>query len=69
MSFTSEYAIGIMAAQRQKELQAEAAQERLARIARGDEASFWQRLFVSTSRRLSAGKRRPVAVIRHRSAH
>jgi hypothetical protein len=41
MSVNNDYGIAIMAGQRQRELQAEAAQNRLARVARGDAVSFW----------------------------
>jgi hypothetical protein len=45
MSYYNDYAVKMIADQRQRDFQAEAANERLARIARGDRAGWWRRLF------------------------
>ena len=44
MSYFNEYAVKIMADQRQRDFQAEAANDRLARIARNGHQVWWRRL-------------------------
>ena len=55
MSYFNDYAVKVIADQRQHELQAQAASERLARIARGDRAGWWRRLFDHREAPVTAG--------------
>ena len=48
MSYFNDYSVKIMADQRQRESQAEAANERLARIARNGHQVWWRRLLTRT---------------------
>jgi len=48
MSYFNEYAVKIMADQRQRDFQAEAANDRLARIARNGHQVWWRRLLSHT---------------------
>ena len=44
MSIMNDYSVKIMAEQRQRDFQAEAASERLARVAAGERQVWWRRL-------------------------
>jgi hypothetical protein len=48
MSYFNDYSVKIMADQRQRDFQAEAANERLARIARAGHQVWWRRLLSRT---------------------
>jgi hypothetical protein len=48
MSYINDYAVKVMADQRQRDFQAEAANERLARIARNGHQAWWRRLLSHT---------------------
>ena len=48
MSYINDYTVKIMADQRQRDFQAEAANERLARIARNGHQVWWRRLLSRT---------------------
>jgi hypothetical protein len=55
MSYINDYAVRIMADQRQRDFQAEAANERLARIARNGHQSWWRRLLDGTEAPVATG--------------
>jgi hypothetical protein len=54
MSYINEYTIKILADQRQRDLQAEAANEQLARIARNGHQVWWRRLLSGTEAPVAA---------------
>ena len=68
MSLINDYSVSILSAQRQRDLQNEA---RDARLAKGNRAPWWQRLTAARGRgRLSgAPANRPVPIPQHRAAH
>jgi len=55
MSYFNNYSVKIMADQRQRDFRAEAANERLARIARNGHQAWWQRLLSRTDAPATAG--------------
>ena len=57
MSINNDYTVSIMAQQRQRDLWAEAANDRLAALARGDRPMGWRRLIPTRSVRAT---KRPV---------
>jgi hypothetical protein len=71
MSLINDYSVSVLSAQRQRELQSEAHEARLARLATGNRTSWWQRLTGPRGRgRLSgAAATRPVQIPQHRAAH
>jgi hypothetical protein len=71
MSLMNDYLVSLLVAQRQQDLQNQGREARLARLARGDRARWWQRLIGSGGRGRAAGAvaQRPVAMPPHRVAH
>jgi hypothetical protein len=64
MSYFNDYSVKIVADQRQRDFQAEAANERLARIARNGRQVWWRRLLSRTDAPAAAGtvtRQRPQA--------
>ena len=71
MSLINDYSVSVLSAQRQQDLEKQAREARLARLARGDRASWWQRLTAALGRGrvVGAAAPRPVPVPQHRVAH
>jgi hypothetical protein len=69
MSLINDYSVSLLAAQRQRELQDEAREARVARLAAGSRPSWWQRLSGSRGRQSGTAAPRPVPVPQHRAAH
>lgn len=75
MSLINDYSVHILAAQQQRELRAEAENDRLVRLARGDRLPWWNPL-VAMARRIRishirTGRRTPPSLVppAHRVAH
>ena len=59
MSYYNDYAVKMIADQRQHDFQAEAANERLARIARAHRVGWWRRLLARPETPAAAGAPAP----------
>ena len=69
MNMNSDFTYTILAEQRRADLMAEAAQDRLAKLAREGRTPTWRRLLNRVHRGSEARRGRPLATAQHRVAH